>query len=76
MPALHDHFSTQPRRPANASINPTRRGSLRRSHVPDIEYQSRGSDPTPDSEANEVIDSFKRLTVQDQQDLLNFLRSL
>lgn len=38
--------------------------------------QSRGSDPTADSEAKEVIDSFKRLTVQDQQDLLNFLRSL
>jgi hypothetical protein len=41
-----------------------------------LSHQSRGSDPTPDSEANEVIESFKRLTVQDRQDLLNFLRSL
>jgi len=39
-------------------------------------HQSPGNDQSPDSEANQVIDSFKRLTVQDQQDLLNFLRSL
>jgi len=39
-------------------------------------HQSRGDDQAADSEANQVIDSYKRLTVQDQQDLLNFLRSL
>jgi CxxC motif-containing protein (DUF1111 family) len=30
----------------------------------------------PGSEANAVIDNYWRLSVQDQQDLLNFLRSL
>ena len=29
-----------------------------------------------DSEANGVIDNYKKLTEQDKQDLLNFLRSL
>jgi len=41
-----------------------------------LSHQSVGNGQTVDSEANGVIDSFKRLTVQDQQDLLNFLRSL
>jgi CxxC motif-containing protein (DUF1111 family) len=39
-------------------------------------HHSRGGDQSADSEANGVIENFKRLTVQDQQDLLNFLRSL
>ena len=41
-----------------------------------LSHHSRGDSQMPDSEANGVIDSYKRLTVQDQQDLLNFLRSL
>jgi CxxC motif-containing protein (DUF1111 family) len=41
-----------------------------------LSHQSVGNDQTAGSEANEVIDSYKRLTVQDQQDLLNLLRSL
>jgi CxxC motif-containing protein (DUF1111 family) len=41
-----------------------------------LSHQSVGNGQTVDSEANGVIDSFKRLPVQDQQDLLNFLRSL
>jgi len=41
-----------------------------------LSHQSLGNGLSPDSEANGVIDSYKRLTVQDQQDLLNFLRSL
>ena len=41
-----------------------------------LSHQSRGNDQSPDSEANEVIDSYKRLTLQDQQELVNFLRSL
>ncbi len=41
-----------------------------------LSHQGRGDFQSSDSEANGVIDSFKRLTVQDQQDLLNFLRSL
>ena len=39
-------------------------------------HSSQGNGQYPDSEANAVIDNFKRLPVQDQQDLLNFLRSL
>jgi CxxC motif-containing protein (DUF1111 family) len=31
---------------------------------------------SPDSEANKVIDRFNRLTARDQQDIINFLRSL
>jgi len=30
----------------------------------------------PATESNGMIESYKRLTVQDQQDLVNFLRSL
>ena len=41
-----------------------------------LSHQSRGDDQSADSEANAAIDSYKRLTIQDQQDLLNFLRSL
>jgi len=41
-----------------------------------LTHQSLGNGQSTDSEANGVVDSFKRLTVQDQQDLLNFLRSL
>jgi CxxC motif-containing protein (DUF1111 family) len=39
-------------------------------------HSSPGNGQYPDSEANAVIDNFKKLSVQDQQDLLNFLRSL
>src|ERR1035438_1600757 len=39
-------------------------------------HSSPGNGHYPDSEANAVIDNFKKLPVQDQQDLLNFLRSL
>jgi CxxC motif-containing protein (DUF1111 family) len=39
-------------------------------------HSSPGNGQYPDSEANAVIDNFKKLPVQDQQDLLNFLRSL
>lgn len=39
-------------------------------------HSSRGDGQTSDSEANQVINNYKRLTVQEQQDLLNFLRSL
>ena len=41
-----------------------------------LSHQSRGDFQSSDSEANGVIEGYKRLTVQDQQDLLNFLRSL
>ena len=41
-----------------------------------LSYYSRGDSQMPDSEANGVIESYKRLTVQDQQDRVNFLRSL
>jgi CxxC motif-containing protein (DUF1111 family) len=40
------------------------------------EHHSHGNGQYPDSEANGVIEKFRRLSVQDQQDLLNFLRSL
>jgi len=40
------------------------------------EHHSEGNGQYPDSEANRVIRHFKELSVQDQQDLLNFLRSL
>jgi len=40
------------------------------------EHNSEGNGQYPDSEANRVIRHFKELSVQDQQDLLNFLRSL
>jgi CxxC motif-containing protein (DUF1111 family) len=39
-------------------------------------HASGGDRRYPDSEANEVIENYKKLPVQDQQDLLNFLRSL
>lgn len=41
-----------------------------------LSHQSRGDFQSADSEADAVIEGYKRLTVQDQQDLLNFLRSL
>jgi CxxC motif-containing protein (DUF1111 family) len=42
-----------------------------------IEEHSSGKDAKyPDSEANAVIDNFKKLPGQDKQDLLDFLRSL
>jgi CxxC motif-containing protein (DUF1111 family) len=41
-----------------------------------LSHQSRGDFQSSDSEANGVIEGYKRLTVQDQQDPLNFLRSL
>jgi CxxC motif-containing protein (DUF1111 family) len=31
---------------------------------------------SPDSESNKVIDRFNRLTAREQQDIINFLRSL
>lgn len=40
------------------------------------EHRSYGDGNYPDSEANRVIDKFKGLSPQNQQDLLNFLRSL
>ncbi|MGA7908770.1 MAG: di-heme oxidoredictase family protein [Candidatus Sulfotelmatobacter sp.] len=40
------------------------------------EHHSHGDRHYPDSEANGVVVRFKGLSVQDQQDLLNFLRSL
>jgi CxxC motif-containing protein (DUF1111 family) len=39
-------------------------------------HASGGGRSYPDSEANTVIEKFRRLSDQDQQDLLNFLRSL
>jgi CxxC motif-containing protein (DUF1111 family) len=39
-------------------------------------HASAGDKRYADSEANGVIDSFRKLTEQDKQDLLNFLRSL
>jgi CxxC motif-containing protein (DUF1111 family) len=39
-------------------------------------HASSGDGQYPDSEANGVIDNFKNLSGQYQQDLLNFLRSL
>lgn len=39
-------------------------------------HSSRGDHQYPDSEANAVIDAFRKLPQQDRQDLLNFLRSL
>jgi CxxC motif-containing protein (DUF1111 family) len=41
-----------------------------------LSHHSRGNDQFPDSEANDVIDNYRNLSPQDQQDLLNFLRSL
>ncbi len=41
-----------------------------------MSHSSYGDGHYPDSEANTVIENYKRLPVQDQQDLLNFLRSL
>jgi CxxC motif-containing protein (DUF1111 family) len=40
------------------------------------EHASQGNRRYQDSEANAVVDKFRRLSDQDQQDLLNFLRSL
>jgi len=39
-------------------------------------HQSRGDHNYPDSEANGVVERFQWLSTRDQQDLLNFLRSL
>ena len=39
-------------------------------------HASNGNSQYGDSEANAVIDNFKGLSEHDQQDLLNFLRSL
>ena len=39
-------------------------------------HASGGDGPYPGSEANAVIENYKRLPAQDRQDLLNFLRSL
>jgi CxxC motif-containing protein (DUF1111 family) len=39
-------------------------------------HSSYGDGHYPDSEANTVIENYKKLSVQNQQDLLNFLRSL
>jgi CxxC motif-containing protein (DUF1111 family) len=41
-----------------------------------IDHSSGGDRHYPDSEANGVVNNYKRLSSQDQQDLLNFLRSL
>jgi CxxC motif-containing protein (DUF1111 family) len=40
------------------------------------QHASEGDRRYPDSEANTVVDKFRRLSDQDLQDLLNFLRSL
>jgi CxxC motif-containing protein (DUF1111 family) len=39
-------------------------------------HSSRGDHQYPDSEANAVIDAFRKLPEPEKQDLLNFLRSL
>ena len=39
-------------------------------------HSSQASPPYPASEANAVIANFNALSPQDQQDLINFLRSL
>ena len=39
-------------------------------------HAGKGDSRYPDSEANAVINNYKKLSEQDQQDLLNFLRSL
>ncbi len=39
-------------------------------------HSSNGNSHYPDSEANGVVKSYQKLSEQDQQDLLNFLRSL
>jgi CxxC motif-containing protein (DUF1111 family) len=39
-------------------------------------HSSTGDSHYPNSEANAVIDNFKKLPAQDQRDLLTFLRSL
>jgi CxxC motif-containing protein (DUF1111 family) len=41
-----------------------------------LHHYGEGNRRYPDSEANAVINNFKKLSGQDQQDLLNFLRSL
>ena len=41
-----------------------------------LAHASRGNGRYPDSEANGVVYNYKNLAPQDQQDLLNFLRSL
>ncbi|HTS37840.1 MAG TPA: di-heme oxidoredictase family protein [Candidatus Solibacter sp.] len=41
-----------------------------------VDHASDGNRQYPDSEANGVVKNFKKLSDQDQQDLLNFLRSL
>jgi CxxC motif-containing protein (DUF1111 family) len=41
-----------------------------------LSHSSSRNNRYPGSEANAVIDNYWRLSVQDQQDLLNFLRSL
>ena len=40
------------------------------------DHFSRASESYPASEANEVVENFRRLSVQEQQSLLDFLRSL
>ncbi len=39
-------------------------------------HRSRGDGQYPDSEANQVVENYRNLSPHDQQDLLNFLRSL
>jgi CxxC motif-containing protein (DUF1111 family) len=41
-----------------------------------LDHSGNGDRRYPSSEANGVIDNFKKLSPQDEQDLLNFLRSL
>jgi CxxC motif-containing protein (DUF1111 family) len=41
-----------------------------------VTHAAPGDNRYPDSEANTVINNYKKLSEQDQQDLLNFLRSL
>lgn len=40
------------------------------------DHFSLGNGTYPDSEANQVVNNFNALSTSDQQDLLNFLRSL
>ncbi len=41
-----------------------------------LQHESSRDNRYPDSEANGVVKNYKRLSESDQQDLLNFLRSL
>jgi CxxC motif-containing protein (DUF1111 family) len=74
--ATGDQFRTAPLWGAGQRINFMHDG-----HTKDIvqaieDHFSLGNGTYPNSEANQVINNFNALSQQNQQDLVNFLRSL